>query len=131
MAQYRIGTLESETAFDEPGVKTAEPSVAADSLAPHATSAVPPETPAQLPTPAIAQDSSPIPADPGRATAPGREAAMFDRAEPSPPASSEPQYAALEGTSAGKMAAEIAHLQALIDGLTQKVEWRIHERHRG
>ena len=165
MAQYRIGTLESETAFNEKGVKTAEPLVAAASLPPRATAAVPPEMPAQVPSPAIARDSLPMPADPGPATARAREAAMFDRAEPSPLASSEPQCAApdcppgdggptrsdaedpnpsgiedstivaqsdtaLDGTSAGERAAEIAHLQALIDGLTQKVEWRIDQRHK-
>jgi hypothetical protein len=97
-----FATLQSETALDGTGVKTAEPSVAPDLLAPHTTSVDAAETPAQ-----------PDPKHSGIEDSLTSGIAVAQR------------ETALDGTRAGEMAAEIAHLLTLIEGLTQKIEWRI------
>jgi hypothetical protein len=46
-------------------------------------------------------------------------------ATPTPGIAVSPMTTGLDAPSTGDLADEIAHLQALIEGLAQKVEWRI------
>ena len=133
LAEYR------KTVFDAIGVTTGEPPVALASPALHAASVAPSEALAQLPAGAIAQEPSPPSSSelryPEFDCPLGAEGPTWSDAEdPTQSGTEDPSLSriavaqskiALGGTSPGEWAAEIARLQALIEGLTQKVEWRI------
>jgi len=117
-------TLQSETAPDGTGAKTAEPLEAPISRALDATFVIPSETLAQPADPAIVGETALMQADPGRSDEADPKHFYIEDSMMSGSAVAQTENALAE-TSTGEMAAEIAHLQALIEGLTQKVEWRI------
>jgi hypothetical protein len=127
---------ESLTGFDETSLGSVDPSLAPTKEEPHTTSVVLPEAATEL----FGRWNTPTPSDTGEVTACVRESAWFDvgptrsAAEERPPSSIEDSTTsamagvrsvpASDGTRPSEWAAEIARLQALIEGLTQKVEWR-------
>ena len=102
LAQYPSESEHSETIFDETGVETAEPSGAPTSPASAPPTSFEPRYAAFDPTRSDVEDTTPSGIE-NSATS-GIAVAQSETA--------------LDGTSAGGLAAEIAHLQALIEGLT-------------
>jgi hypothetical protein len=108
LAQYHSEAGHSETIFDETGVETAEPSVAPPSPASAPPASSEPRyaafdwPPVESPTRSDVED--PTPSGIENSATSGIAVAQSETA--------------LDGTSAGGLAAEIAHLQALIEGLT-------------
>ena len=103
-----FGTLQRENAYDGTGVKTADPSM----------------TPAPASSePRYAEVDCPPDEGPTQSDSAYPEPCVIEDPPPSSTAVVQVETA-LDETSAGGWAAEIARLQALIEGLTQKVEWR-------
>ena len=109
LTQFPSEPGHSETIFDETGVETAEPSVA-------------PTSPASAP-PASSEpryaafDWPPVDECPTRSDVEDPTPSGIENSATSGIAVAQSETA-LDGTSAGGLAAEIAHLQALIEGLT-------------
>jgi hypothetical protein len=112
LGAHGIDAVQSEAAFDEIGVRTAEPSVAPPSLP---ASSEPQYDLSDGPQ----RDEGPTPSDADDSTHSG---VWCSRMSAIAGAQSD---TALDGTWAREWTAEIARLQALIEELTEPLEWRI------
>jgi hypothetical protein len=118
LAQYAAEGLRPDTEFDAAGLEGEEPPAGDASPATETIGQFLSERAARLPVFPQEASPSPSPSDSGLDLAGAPPAALFTLPEP-------PRATAVDPSGTGDFADEIAHLQALIEGLTKKIEWRI------
>ena len=110
-----IATVQGQTVFSGAAAKRAEPFVAGATLAADATSAVPDASSELWDARFDRPPGTEVP------TPPEAEHPEYAGTDGSPEIAVAPNETAIDETSAGDWAAEIARLQALIEGLTEQV----------
>jgi hypothetical protein len=122
LAQYGEERPGGDAEVEQPGLEAGEAPAVDVSAATDTIALFPSETRA-FPLPALPREVSPGPSDSAIAMAGDPPATPFTLSERDGIAVS-PAAPAVAAPGPDDFAGEIAHLQALIEGLTRKIEWR-------